>query len=159
MKAAHDEYIPDVSLFATHAYQTGVPFLTDNVGIFGITMNWKIWDWGKRGAVVGERKAQLFQAQQNLHRLNDRVTVELEKAYRKLERTKIMMAVAREALALQQERLRLISDQLKARTATYAKYSQSIAALKRAESDELQSRLAHELAIAELDRIAGTFER
>jgi outer membrane protein TolC len=159
VKAAKDEYIPEVSLFASHMYQDGAPFLTNNVGTFGIMMTWNIWDWGKRGAVVGERKAQLSQAQENLRRVNDQVTVGLEKAYRKLERTKSMMDVAREALALQRERLRLSSDQLKASTISSAKYNEAVAALKKAESEELQARLGYELALAELNRIAATFQR
>ena len=104
-------------------------------------------------------KAQLSQAEENLHRINDQVTVELEKSHRKLERTKSMMAVALEALRLQQERLRLVSDQLKISTTTLAKYNEAEAAVKKAESDELQARLGYELAIAELNRIAGTYGR
>ena len=156
VKAAKDDYIPDVSLFASYSYQSGAPFLTNDVGAFGIKMDWNIWDSGKRHAVLGERRAQLSQAEENLHRIKDQVIVELEKAYRKLERTKSMMDVAREALALQQERLRLVSDQLKISTTNLAKYNEAVAAVKKAESDELQARLAYELAIAELDRITGT---
>jgi multidrug efflux pump subunit AcrB/outer membrane protein TolC len=159
VKAAYDEYIPDISLFATHMYQDGAPFLTDNVGTFGVMMTWNIWDWGKRGSVVGERKAQLHQAEEDLHRINNQVTVELEKAYRKLERTRTMMDVAREALALQRERLRLSSDQLKASIISPARHAEVVAAVRKAESDELQVRLGYELAIAELSRIAGRFDR
>jgi outer membrane protein TolC len=159
VRAARDEYIPDVTLFAANTYQEGASFLIHNVGTFGLFMSWDIWDWGKRSDVIGERCAQLSQAQENVHRINDEVTVELDKAYRKLENTKSMMDVAREALALQQERLRLVSDQIKTSTAGYAKYNEAVAAVKKAESDELQARLGYELAIAELNRIAGTFGR
>lgn len=156
VNAAKDEYIPDVSLFASYTYQDGAPFITNDVGTFGIKMNLNIWDSGKRRAVVGERKARLSQAEENLRRVKDQVTVELEKAYRKLERTKSMMDVAREALALQQERLRLVSDQLKIATTSLAKYNEVVAAAKKAESDELRARLVYQLAIAEINRISGT---
>jgi outer membrane protein TolC len=159
VRAARDEYIPDVTLFAANTYQEGAPFITHNIGTFGLFMSWDIWDWGKRNSVIGERSAQLSQARENLHRLNDEITVELDKAYRKLENTKSMMDVAREALALQRERLRLVSDQIKTSTAGYAKYNEAAAAVKKAESDELQARLSYELAIAELNRIAGTYGR
>jgi outer membrane protein TolC len=160
VRAAIDQYIPDLTLFAADTYQEGVPFAsTHNIGTFGFVMSWDIWDWGKRNAVIGERRAQLSQAKENLHRLNDDVTVELDKAYRKLENTKSMLDLAREALALQRERLRLVSDQIKTSTSSYAKYNEAVAALKKAESNELQARLGYELAIAELNRIAGTFER
>ena len=159
VRAARKEYIPDVTLFAANTYQDGASVLKHNVGTFGVTMKWDIWDWGKRNSVIGERSAQLSQARENLHRLNDEVTVELDKAYRKLEDTKSMMDVAREALALQRERLRLVSDQIKTSTASYAKYNEAVAAVKKAESNELQARLSYEIAIADLNRIAGTFAR
>ena len=159
MRAARKEYIPDVTLFAANTYQDGASFIKHDVGTFGVMMSWDIWDWGKRNSVIGERSAQLSQARENLHRLNDEVTVEIDKAYRKLENTKSMMDVAREALALQRERLRLVSDQLKTSTISYTKHAEAVAAVKKAESDELQARLSHELAIADLNRIAGTFER
>ena len=159
VRAARDEYIPDVTLFAANTYQEGASFLKNNVGTFGVMMSWDIWDWGKRDAVIGERCAQLSQARENVHRINDEVTVGLDNAYRKLENTKSMMDVAREALALQRERLRLVSDQIKTSTASYAKYNEAVAAVKKAESDELQARLGYELAVAELDRIAGTYGR
>lgn len=111
--------------------ESGAPFgfegrrlagFTECVGSLGegivscdrMVMNWNIWDWDKRCAAMRKRKAQLSETEENLRRLNDRETVELEKAYRKLERTKSMMDVAEEALALQRERLPPISDQLKA---------------------------------------------
>lgn len=159
VKAAYREYIPDVTLFAANTYQDGISFAAHNVGTFGLMMTWDIWDWGKRRAVIGERRAQLSQAEKNLQRLNDDVTVELDKAYRKLENTKSMIDVAQEALALQKERLRLISDQLKTSTISYAKYNEAVAAVKKAESDELEARLCYALTIAEINRIAATFER
>jgi len=157
--AARYEYIPDVTLFAANTYQDGASFAKNNVGTFGVMMKWDIWDWGKRGAVVGERRAQLSQAKENLRRVNDDVTVELEKAYRKLDNTRSMLEVAREALALQKERLRLMTDQIKTSTAGYAKYNEAVAAVKKAESDELQARLSCDLAVADLNRIAGTYGR
>ncbi len=157
--AARYEYIPDVTLFAANTYQDGASFAKNNVGTFGVMMKWDIWDWGKRGAVVGERRAQLSQANENLRRVNDEVTVELEKAYRKLDNTRSMLDVAREALALQRERLRLMTDQIKTSTAGYAKYNEAVAAVKKAESDELQARLSCDLAVADLNRIAGTYGR
>ncbi len=159
VNAARDEYIPDVTLFAANTYQQGASFLTHNLGSFGVMVSWDIWDWGKRSDVIGERSAQLSEAQENLHRVNDEITVELDNAYRKLDDTKNMRDVAREALALQKERLRLVSNQLKTATISYAKYDEAIAGVKKAESDELQARLGYELARAEVNRIAGTFQR
>lgn len=158
VNAARDQYIPDVTLFAANTYQQGASFLTNNMGSFGVMVSWDIWDWGKRNAVIGERCAQMSQAEENVHRVNDEISVEVDNAYRKLENAKSMREVAGEALALQKERLRLVSNQLKTATISHTKYEEAVADFKKAESDDLQARLGYDLAVAELNRIAGTFE-
>lgn len=153
--AARDEYIPDITLFARHTYQDGVPFMTHNIGTFGVQLVWNMFDWGKRGGVVGQRLAQLTQAEENRKRVEKRIAVDIDKAYRKLARTKMMIDVAREALALRLETERLSANQFKAGTTTGAKFAESSTAVKKAELDELQSLLSYQLAQAELDQIVG----
>jgi outer membrane protein TolC len=155
LRAARYEYIPDIGAFAQHTYQHGVPFVAHSFGTVGLQMKWSIFDWGKRRGVEGQRNAQLEQAEANLRRVTDRVTVEVEKAYRKLKRTEDMIAVATEALALRRESERLTGEQLKAGVVAEAKNKQAEAATRRSELDELQARLAHELALAEVRRAAG----
>ena len=154
--AARYEYIPDIGAFARQTYQSGVPFLTHNFGAFGLQMTWNVFDWGKRKGAVGEREAQLVEAQQNLRRITDRIAVDVEKAYRKLERTQMMIDVAQEALALRREGERLSAQQLRAGVTSEAKNAEAVAATRSAEADELQARLAYELATAEMARIAGS---
>src|SRR5262249_48157817 len=59
LTAAKSAYIPDVYAFARQSYQNGVPFLVHNFGTFGVTLNYDVFDFGKRRAVVREREAQL----------------------------------------------------------------------------------------------------
>lgn len=155
VNAARDEYIPDVALFATHIYQHGSPFVADNVGMFGMKMTWNLFDWGNRTGIIGERKAQLSQAEENVKRIEQHVNVEVAKAYRKLEQTRTLLDVATEALELQKENRRLVSDRVKAGTATDAKHAEAVAAVRKAEVDELQAKLGYRLALVELDRISG----
>ncbi|MGC9949148.1 MAG: TolC family protein [Bryobacteraceae bacterium] len=58
-------------------------------------MTWNIFDWGKRKDIVGQRDALFTQAEENLRRITDRVRAEVDKAYRKLERTELMISVIR----------------------------------------------------------------
>jgi multidrug efflux pump subunit AcrB len=155
VRAAQYEYIPDIGAFARHTYQSGVPFVAHNFGTFGLQMTWNIFDWGKRKGVVGQRDALLTQAEENLRRVTDRVSVEVDKAYRKLERSELMISVAAEALALERESQRLSGNQFQAGVISEAKNAQAVAGTSKAELDELEARLAHELAIAEMDRAAG----
>ena len=157
--AAQYEYIPNIGAFGRETYQSGVPFLVHNFGTFGLQMTWNVFDWGKRKGVVGEREAQLTEAEENLRRITERIAVEVEKAYRKLERTSMMVAVAQEALALRKEGDRISGDQLKAGLTSDAKKAEAVAATRGAEVDELQARLSYELALAEIARITGLARR
>jgi outer membrane protein TolC len=159
LTAAQDEYIPNIGAFARETYQSGVPFLAHNFGTFGLQMTWNVFDWGKRKGVVGERQAQLAQAEENLHRIADRIAVDVEKAYRKLERTQMMVDVAQEALALRKEADRISGDQLKAGLISDAKKAEAVAAARGAEVDELQARLSYELALAEIAKVTGAAGR
>jgi len=155
VSAARYEYIPDLTIFARHGYQHGAPFLPNNIGIFGAELTWNIFDWGKRNGEIGQRKAQLSQAEENLAETDKRIGIEIDKVYRKLDRAKQMVDVAREALALRKENERLSENGLKAGTVTAAKHADTVAALKKAEMEELQASLQYRLVQAELDRILG----
>jgi outer membrane protein TolC len=121
-------------------------------------MTWNIFDWGSRKGVVGQRKAQLIQAEENVKLLEDSITVEISKAYRKLERTKLIVEVAREAVVLQTESQRLSANRMEAGVIKKAQYDESVAAVKKAEWEELQAKLGYRLAQVELERIAGRFK-
>jgi outer membrane protein TolC len=155
VKAAQIDYIPDFSMSGHYTYQDGVPFLDHNIGTFGVKMTWNIFDWGKRRAVVAQRREQLTQANENLCRVEKRIEVEVDKAYRKLEQTKNLIGVTRESLTLQKENLRLKSKGREAGTATEAQYATAVASVKKAEYEELQALLGYSLAVADLKRIIG----
>jgi len=118
-------------------------------------LTWNIFDWGKRSGEVGQRLAQQSQVRENLVRIDKRIGVEIDKAYRKLERSKQMMDVAREALFLSREHVRLSENGIKAGTVTTAKHADAVAAQKKAEMGELQASLQYRLAQAELKRVTG----
>jgi multidrug efflux pump subunit AcrB/outer membrane protein TolC len=155
VRAAKYEYIPDVTIYAKYGYQDGAPFLVKNVGFFGFELNWNIFDWGKRKGEIGQRVAQQSQAEENLARIDKRIGIEIDKAYRKLERSKQMVDVTREALSLSRENARLSENGLKAGTVTAAKHAEAVAALRNAEMEELQASLQYLLAQSELRRITG----
>ena len=148
---------PDISVYGQYIHQDGVPFVSNNIGIVGLRMTWDILDWGKRRGVVGQRKEQLTQADENLLRVQKRIEVDVDKAYRKLEQTKRLIDVARESLALQRENLRLKSNAMKSGTITESQYATTVASVKKAEYEHLQALLSYYLAIADLKRIVATY--
>ena len=92
--------VPDVKAFARYSFQNNVPFLADRSGTFGIRASIDLFDGGRKRAVLHERETQLAQAQENLARISDQVELRVQTAYNKMERTRQMVAVSQELLAL-----------------------------------------------------------
>jgi len=152
---AKSAYIPDVTAFARQSYQNGVPFLVHNFGTFGVSLNYELFDFGKRRAGVREHESQLAQAEENLQRLKDQVAVGIEKSYNKLERTKQMVQVADQVVKLRQESERLAQNQFTQGVVLASDKRQSSAATYKAQADYLQASLGYLLAWAELEQAVG----
>lgn len=153
--AAKTAYIPDITAYARHSYQDGVPFLVRNFGDFGIHLNYTLWDFGKRRATLREHSAQLAEAQENLEHLKDQVAVAVERSYNKLERTKSMVNVAAQVAELRQESERLATSQAAQGVVLISDVRHATAAHYEAQAQLLQARLGYLLAWAELERTVG----
>jgi outer membrane protein TolC len=106
------QYLPDVEAFARYSYQDNVPFLARNFGTFGVHFGYDLFDGGRKHAAVGEHKAQLAQAQENLSRVTEEIELRVQTAYNRLERTRQMVKVSEELLTLRAESRRVILQQL-----------------------------------------------
>jgi outer membrane protein TolC len=153
--AAKTAYIPDITAYARQSYQDGVPFLVRNFGTFGVSLNYEVFDFGKRRSAVREREAQLAQAQENLQRLKDQVAVGIERSFNKIERTKSMVDVAKQVVMLRQESERLANNQMTQGVVLVSDHRQSTAATYKAQADYLQASLGYLLAWAELEQAVG----
>ncbi len=112
--AKTDLWVPDVEAFARYSYQDNVPFLflAHNFGTFGVHFGYDLFDGGKKHALLREHQAQLSQANENLAKLTDAVELSVETAYNKLERTREMLKVSEEVLALRAESNRVRQQEL-----------------------------------------------
>ncbi len=152
---AETAYIPDVTAYARHSYQNGVPFLVHNFGTFGVNFSWDIFDFGKRRAAVREHQTQLAEAEENLRRLKDEVAVTIQRSYNKVERTRNMVQVANEIVKLRHESERLAENQRNQGVILVSDRRQATAASYRAQADFLQANLGYLLAWAELQQAVG----
>jgi outer membrane protein TolC len=107
VRFAKRQYLPDVEAFARYSYQDNVPFPARNFGTFGIHFGYDLFDGGSRNAAIGEHRAQLSQAEETLARIKEEVEVRVQTAYHKLERTRQMMKLSEELLALREESRRV----------------------------------------------------
>jgi len=155
VRFAKYQFIPDVEAFARYSWQKNVPFLASNFGTIGVRLSYDLFDGGRRGATVRERSAQLAQAKENLARLSDEVELRVQTAFNKLERTREMVAVSTELLALRTESRRVSAEQLSHGSALLSQSSTSTAQEFEARAALLQSQLDYMQAADEMDVAIG----
>jgi len=156
VSAAKADFIPELGFFAQHVYQQGVPFLASNNGVVGLRLNINIWDWGKKTGVVRERESLLAQAEEEQHRLERRIQIDVEKAYGRAQRVTSLASVAREAADVRREALRIAGDQLELGVFSRAAYEEANAAASAAEADQVAAEFQIAVAVADLDRLSGS---
>lgn len=153
--AAKAEYIPDVTAFARHSYQNGVPFFDRNFGTFGIHLTYDLFDAGKRRALIHERHDEVAAAEENLQRVKDEVEVRINMIYNRLEVARAMVDVRKEYLAARQENARLSEDQFKQGLMLVSQRDASRAQAIKASAGLLDASLNYLLARDDLDRALG----
>jgi outer membrane protein TolC len=159
IRLAKYDFVPDVDVFARYSYQNNVPFLASNFGTFGVRLSYELFSGGKKRATVRERDAQLAQAKENLARISDEVELRVQMASNKLERTRQMIAVSQELLALRSESRRMTLEQVTHGTALRSQSLATVAQELDAKAVLLQSQLDYVQAAAEMDEAVGRTPR
>ncbi|MCU1259638.1 MAG: AcrB/AcrD/AcrF family protein [Bryobacterales bacterium] len=155
VRIAKADYIPDIGAFAQYTYQNGVPFLVHNNGSVGLRMSWKVFDWGKRSAAIGQEEAQLTRDEENVQRVTRRVTLQVERSYRNLELAKEMTTTARAALEQARETRRLDGDRYVAGVNLASEDWRAKAGEASAQANLLRADLNYLLSKSELDAAIG----
>jgi outer membrane protein TolC len=153
--SAKSAFIPDVTAYASDTWQNGVAFLVPNFGSVGVRLSYDVFDFGKRRAAVREHEAQLAEAEENLTRLKDSISALVERNYNALERTRNLVAVADQVVALRRESERLSKNQVTEGVVTVANTLQAASATYKSQVDLLQANLNYMLTWAELKQTIG----
>jgi outer membrane protein TolC len=155
LAAAKDEYIPDVTGLARYSYQSGVPFLVHNFGTFGFTLSYDLFDGGRRIAEIRDSRTLLSEAELNLARVKEDVTVQVETAYDKVTQLQSMVAVADQALKVRVEAARLSDRQFEQNAALASQRAEAHAKALSAKASYTEATLDLSLAQADLKRTIG----
>jgi outer membrane protein TolC/preprotein translocase subunit SecF len=152
---ARADYIPDVGVGLTYTTVDGVSFLPRRALGLTIQGSWTLWDWGRRGSQAGERIADEQAAEIGLALARDRVSVDVERAYRAASRAERGAEVARAAVAARQAALRMIRDRDVRGLSPAAALAAAEAELAASEARALAANLQVRIARAELARASG----
>ena len=155
VRLARYEFVPDVEAFARYSFQNNVPFLAGRFGTIGIRASVDLFDGGRKRAVVRQREAVLAQARENLARISDGVELRVQTAYNKMERTREMVAVSEELLALRGESRRVSAELVTHGGALGSQAKESAALELDAQAALLQAQLDYVQAADEMDAAIG----
>jgi outer membrane protein TolC len=149
------DYVPDVSAFARYSYQNNVPFLARNFGTFGVQLTYDLFDGGRRHAALQESDSRLAEAKENLARVTEEVELGVQVAYNRLQRTREMVTVSEELLALRSESSRVSSQQLQNGAVLRSQAENAAAQEIDAKTQLLQSQLDYIQARDEITQAMG----
>jgi outer membrane protein TolC len=155
VRLAKADYFPDFAAFARYSYQSDVPFLARNFGTFGGVLTYNLFDGGRKGAALGESNSKLAEARENLARVTDDVELGVQTALNRLDRTKEMVSVSEEVVALRDESSRITAQQLLRGEALQSQADATVAQELDAKALLLQSQLGYIQAHDELLEAMG----
>lgn len=159
VQLARSDYYPDISVFARYSYQNNVPFLARNFGTFGVQLTYDLFDGGKRHADLQESDSKLAEAKENLARVTDNVDVAVETALNRLDRTKQMVSVSEQVVALRTESRSVSAQQLVKGEALQSQTDTAVAQELDAKALLLQSQLDYIRAHDQLLQAMGLLPR
>ena len=157
--AAKDAFIPDVTGLARYSYQSGVPLLAHNFGTFGFILSYDLFDGGRRNAEIKDSRTLLSEAELNLTKTEEAVTVRVETAYNEIEQLQSMVEVAEEVLKVRTEAARLTDRQFDQNAALASAQAEAHAKSISAKASLLEANLGLSLAQGELKRTIGQIPR
>jgi outer membrane protein TolC len=155
LAAAKDEYIPNVTALARYSYQSGIPFLVHNFGTFGISFTYDLFDGGKRIAEIKDSRTLLAEAELNLTRIEEEVTVQVETAYDKVEQMENLVGVADEVVKARADAARVADRRFEQTAALASARAEAHAKALSAQASSLEATLGLSLAQGELRKTIG----
>ena len=155
LAAAKDAYIPDVTALSRYSYQSGVPFLVHNFGTFGFSLNYDLFDGGRREAKVREARSEVRSAEVAVDKVQSEIEVQVQGIYDRIDELRQMVAVAGQVVKVRTEGARLADRQFEQNAALSSARSQTHADLANATASLLEANCGLSLAEADLKRAIG----
>lgn len=154
-RIARAEYLPDVGFGVRYISSFNVNLLPSNIAMAGFELKWEPWDWGRRRHDINVKKLTLEQSQQQLQDTQNKVLLEVNDNFRKLQEDRLMLEgceIAREAA---HEKLRVVTNQYSENAVLISDVLQQTANVASAEDHYQQALLALWTAKAAFEKSLG----
>lgn len=156
--AAQKQYLPDISAFAGYSRQDITNLLPNNNFNAGLMLTWTIFDFGTRRAILHQRQVQQKEATENLSYTQERVRADLDKAYRNVSQSQLLITAAAKAVKYRQRELALKKSALLAGKVLKQDVLTTENDLAQAEADYYSARFNYQLALSDVEVAAGIYK-
>jgi len=104
------EYIPDLSLTASYVRFLNTTYIPNDISGVGLMLSWDIFDWGKRGHELEEKRRTAQQAEKLLDEQREKAAIDLRAKRAALSESAAFVQVAKMEKTAADETLRVARD-------------------------------------------------
>jgi len=150
-------YFPTVSLVGvySHTLNAGSFGSTADSAYIGLSVDWNVWDWGKRAAELEGARALSRQARLSQGAVVDQIAVDTRARWQAARTARATLDVAARGLAAASEAQRLLSARFAQGAATTVEVLDAETALANAQSQQVIGRYQYLVAWMALSREVG----
>jgi outer membrane protein len=149
------KYIPDLSLQVSYLGFQNVNFLPQNAGSAGFVLQWQPFDWGYKKHRIAELKATTEQKATAEQDVAQRVLLDVEDKFRKLEEARMLLDAQTDQRKAEQVRFVEITNRYNQQSALLSDLLQQQAAVSQAEAQYQQALAGLWTARAEFEKAIG----
>jgi outer membrane protein TolC len=149
------EYIPDVNFTFQYLSPFHLNPLPRNVAAAGLSLQWDVFDWGRKKKELAIKDQTVEQAKNALMSAESQVLLEVENRYRQVEEARRLLRVVQMAQETAQEKVRIATNRHAERTALLKDLLEAQASLAEVDYQYQQALSGFFSAQAEFDKASG----
>ncbi|HXJ06799.1 MAG TPA: TolC family protein [Candidatus Acidoferrum sp.] len=155
VRREHAKYIPDLSLQVSYLGFQNVNFLPQRTGAVGFAFQWQPFDWGYKKHRIAELKATAEQKATTESDIEQRILLDVEEKFRKLEEARILLDALADQREAEQTKLGEVTNRYNQKAALLSDLMQQQAAVSQAEAQYQQAIAGFWTARANFEKAMG----
>ena len=150
------EFIPDVSLTVNYATTFSYSnFVPRSLSAVGVSVEWEVFDWGRRKHEVADKERSVSQANNSLDDIQSQVLMEVNARFRAMQESRQMLKVAKLAQTQARANVQLVTYKYRLDAALLKDVLQAQTSLANSDYDYQKALLAFWTAKADFEKAIG----
>lgn len=155
-RAKKAEFIPDASLsFQYFSLRNFRDFLPKNIASAGVTLNWEVFDWGRKKHELNEKNLIIEQTNNELRETETSVLIEIDDKFRKLQQSRQLLRIAELSQQAATENVRVMKNRYLQQASLIKDVLQAQTVLEQANYQYQQASSSFWIAKAEFEKAIG----